>query len=83
MHVPRDVRRQYDLDQFYQRYTHAYGIPILSSEKVRDDALKRACYVVRFMLADREDLRYGIDSEYRSTVNSNNMIVTEYSSVLP
>ena len=83
MPVPRDIRRQYDLDQFYQRYTHAYGIPILSSEKVRDDALKRACYVVRFMLADREDLRYGIDSEYRSTVNSNNMIVTEYSSVLP
>ena len=55
--VPRDIRRQYDLDQFYQRYTHAYGIPILSSEKTRDETLKRACYVVRFMLADREDLR--------------------------
>ena len=55
--VPRDVRLQYDLDQFYQRYTHAYGIPILSSYKVRDDTLKRACYIVRFMLADREDLR--------------------------
>ena len=55
--VPRDVRNHYQLDNFYQKYTNAYGIPILSSYQTRDSALTRACYVVRFMLADREDLR--------------------------
>ena len=55
--VPADVRQWYQLSSFYQKYTHAYGIPILSSLQTSDKALKRACYIVRFMLADREDLR--------------------------
>ena len=45
------------LTQFYQKYTEAYGIPIVSSENAADAALIRACYVVRFMLADRYDIR--------------------------
>ena len=36
---------------------HAYGIPILTSGLVKDETLRRACYTVRFMLADREDIR--------------------------
>ncbi|XP_072038549.1 uncharacterized protein [Amphiura filiformis] len=55
--VPDDVRSTLDLDNFYQKYTDAYGIPILSSSEVSDEALHRACYVVRFMLADRKDVR--------------------------
>ena len=55
--VPSDVRQWYQLSSFYQKYTHAYGIPILSSLQASDKALQRACYIVRFMLADREDLR--------------------------
>jgi len=42
---------------YYRRYTHAYKIPIVSSQNVGDAAMKRACYVVRFMLADRRVLR--------------------------
>ena len=45
------------LTEYYQKYTEAYGIPIVSSNQPPDDALKRACYVVRFMLADRYDVR--------------------------
>jgi len=41
----------------YRKYTHAYDIPIISSGAVPDAALKRACYVVRFLLADRRVLR--------------------------
>ena len=55
--VPTEVRQRYGLDYFYQKYTYAYGIPVLSSHLVWDDALRRACYVLRFMMADREDLR--------------------------
>ena len=56
--VPEYVYENYDLDRnFYKKFNHAYGIPILGSDKVTDKAMKRACYTVRFMLADREDLR--------------------------
>eukprot|EP00112_Aurelia_sp_Birch-Aquarium-sp1_P005834 Seg166.3 transcript_id=Seg166.3/GoldUCD/mRNA.D3Y31 product="putative tyrosinase-like protein tyr-3" protein_id=Seg166.3/GoldUCD/D3Y31 len=41
----------------YRKYTHAYGIPIVSTYVVPDAALKRACYVLRFLLADRRVLR--------------------------
>ncbi len=58
--VPDDVRSTLNLDLFYQKYTDAYGIPILSSSEVSDDALRRACYVVRVLLADRKDVRDAI-----------------------
>jgi len=41
----------------YRKFTHAYDIPIVSSAYVSDAALKRACYVVRFLLADRPIIR--------------------------
>lgn len=43
---------------YYRKYTHAYGIPVISSYAVSDEALKRACYVVRFLLADSYKVRY-------------------------
>ncbi|CAH1787594.1 unnamed protein product [Owenia fusiformis] len=45
------------LTSFYQKYTEAYDIPVVSSNQVSNDALKRACYTLRFMLADRSDIR--------------------------
>ncbi|XP_078598036.1 uncharacterized protein LOC144874087 [Branchiostoma floridae x Branchiostoma japonicum] len=59
--VPDTVRNELNLDEFYQKYLHAYGIPILGSSIVPDEALRRACYDVLFMLADRKDIR---DSYY-------------------
>ena len=41
----------------YRKYTHAYNIPIVSTSAVPDSALKRACYVVRFLLGDRKVIR--------------------------
>ncbi|XP_077989428.1 uncharacterized protein LOC144443759 [Glandiceps talaboti] len=62
--VPHNVRSTMRLSTFYQKYTHAYNIPILSSYRVPDNALKRACYVVRFMMADRNDLRQQMYDKY-------------------
>ncbi|CAH1787573.1 unnamed protein product, partial [Owenia fusiformis] len=45
------------LTSFYQKYTEAYDIPVVSSNRVSDSALQRACYVLRFILADRYDVR--------------------------
>lgn len=48
------------LSRFYKKYTEAYKIPIISSGAVPDDALKRACYVVRFLLADNSTIRNAV-----------------------
>src|ERR1700731_1226438 len=38
------------LDTFYKKYTDAWGIPIVSSQKVPDDALLVARDIVNYML---------------------------------
>jgi len=55
--VPSRVRSEYRLSGFYRKYLHAYGIPIISSGLAQDAALRRACYVVVFLFADRLDIR--------------------------
>jgi hypothetical protein len=46
-----------ELDPFYKKYADAHGIPIVSSEKVPDEALLMARDIVQFMLSERPDLR--------------------------
>lgn len=58
--IPSHVRSEYPLSPFYKKYLHAYGIPVISSENATDAALKRTCYVVVFLLADREDIRRSV-----------------------
>ena len=55
--VPSHIRNDLRLKYFYQKYTEAYGIPVLASNKVNANAMRRACYVLRFFLADRDELR--------------------------
>ncbi len=45
------------LDSFYKKYTDAFGIPIVSSEIVPDDALLIARDIVNYMLVKRPDVR--------------------------
>jgi hypothetical protein len=45
------------VDPFYKKYVDAMGIPVISSEKVPDDALLVARDIVNSMLAARPDLR--------------------------
>lgn len=60
--VPRSLRsgtnmKPRGLANFYQKYTEAYGIPVLSSSRVPDNALRRACYTLRFLLAGHSNVR--------------------------
>ena len=48
---------KFNQDGFYEKYTSVYGIPIVSSGSVDDEALKRSCRTVHSMLADRNDVR--------------------------
>ena len=45
------------LDPFYKKYIDAFGIPVVSSEKVPDNALAVARDIVNFMLVKRPDIR--------------------------
>lgn len=45
------------LDPFYKKYADAFGVPIVSSEKVPDAALLMARDVVNYMLSKRPDAR--------------------------
>ena len=61
--VPQNIRAEFRLSYSYRKFAHAYNIPILGTEWADDEAMKRACYVVRFLFADRRDLR---EAFYRS-----------------
>jgi hypothetical protein len=45
------------LDPFYKKYADAFGIPIVSSERVPDAALLIARDIVNYMLLKRNDVR--------------------------
>ena len=45
------------LDSFYKKWADAFGLPIVSSEKVPDAALLVARDIVNFMLSKRPDVR--------------------------
>ena len=62
--LPNEIRRQMRLHHFYKQYAHAYGVPIIASVKVARAAIERACYVVRFALADRKDIRDWLHDRY-------------------
>ncbi len=47
-------------DPFYKKYSDAFGIPILSSEKTSDNALLMARDIVNYMLSARPDIRKGL-----------------------
>jgi cyclophilin family peptidyl-prolyl cis-trans isomerase len=61
--VPESVRREYDLDQFYQKHIGVFGLPIVSSEKTSDFALLEAAYILRQLLAGRENLASALVSK--------------------
>lgn len=54
---PSEVVEKLRLDPFYRKYISAGGLPVVSSEKVSDYALREAAWVVEQMLAGREDIR--------------------------
>jgi cyclophilin family peptidyl-prolyl cis-trans isomerase len=54
--VPEALRRELHLDPFYQKQLAVAGFPVLGSARVSDDALREAGWILRHMLAGREDI---------------------------
>ena len=54
--IPPELRRSASLDPFYQKCTMVGQLPIVGSAKVSDFALLEAAYIIRHMLAGRDDI---------------------------
>ena len=68
------------LDSFYKKYADAYGIPVVSSEKVPNTALLMARDIINFMLIKRVDIR---DELIRRKARVSIMAETEMETDLP
>jgi alpha-glucosidase len=55
--VPEGLRKEWKLSPFYKKHIDLRGFPLLSSEKVSDEALQEAAYLIEQMLAGRDDVR--------------------------
>ena len=45
--TPKKYQHKVNLSEPYTRYNYAYGIPIIAVDSFPEEALKRACYLVR------------------------------------
>jgi len=54
---PAELQNKLDLCSFYDKYLDANGLPVVASDKVSDEALREAAWIVNHMLKDREDIR--------------------------
>jgi len=76
--VPMELRERLRLDPFYRKHADAEGLPILSSEKVSDEALREAAYLINQMLADRDDVRHAlIEGKVRCAVMAPTEMTTD------
>jgi alpha-glucosidase len=76
--VPGELRESAKLDPFYEKYTDAGGLPILSSKKVSDEALLEARQLILQMLSKREDVLQAIvKSKCRFVVMAPNEMTTD------
>jgi hypothetical protein len=54
--VPEAVRVRFGLAPFYEKYLDVGGLPIVGSANVSDYALLEAAWIIRHMLAGRDDI---------------------------
>ena len=59
---------KFNEDGFYEKYTSVYGIPIVSSGSVDNEALMKGCRTVHSMLADRKDVRLAFSNRFNARV---------------
>jgi len=49
--------RKTGIPKEYVKWNHAYGFPVLGVEEFSTEAMQKACYLIRFLMADNEWLR--------------------------
>ena len=61
---PAAVKSDFKTTDFYKKYISADGLPVISSDKVPDAALRETVFIVNKMLAGREDIRQSYFSRH-------------------
>ena len=78
--IPDSLRISHSLDGFYQKQCAGSDVPIVGSAKVSDHAFAEAAWIVRQMLAGRDDIKKAMnESKVRVVI----MAATEYTSDVP
>jgi cyclophilin family peptidyl-prolyl cis-trans isomerase len=78
--VPDELRASLKLEDYYQKYLDAGGLPVLGSAKLSDPALREAAWIVQRMLDGRADVLAAMaKNKVRLTV----MAATEYTTDVP
>jgi cyclophilin family peptidyl-prolyl cis-trans isomerase len=54
--ITEELRARLKLHPFYQKQLDVDGLPVLGSPKVSDDAMAEAAWIIRHMLAGRDDI---------------------------
>lgn len=76
--IPATLRREFNLAPFYQKHLMVGGLPIVGSTNVSDHALREAAWVVRHMLAGRDDILRAMASNHvRLAVMAYNEFTTD------
>jgi hypothetical protein len=58
--VPEEIRQEWDVDPFYQKYADANGLPVLGSGEPSDESITLACQLVVEMVSMRDDVRLAL-----------------------
>ena len=78
--LPDNIRSENKLDNFYQKYTNALGLPVIGSKNVSNNALDEAAWIVKQMLGHRKDILQAMkDTKVRIAV----MAANEYTTDVP
>jgi len=78
--VTPEIRETFHLDPFYKRQILVDGFPIVSSEKVADDALREAAWIIRHVLDGRKDL---LQAMAKNKVHLTVMAASEFTTDIP
>jgi cyclophilin family peptidyl-prolyl cis-trans isomerase len=76
--VPDSLRKELELDAFYQKHTAVAGFDIVGSAKVSDFAILEAAWILEHMLAGRDDILRAMSRRHvRLTVMAWNEYTTD------
>jgi len=78
--LPDEVRREFSLDLFYQKYISLSGLPIVASTNVSDYAVREVAWVLGHMMEGRDDILHVLASNH---VRLAVMAWNEYTTDLP
>lgn len=78
--IPDDLRTRFQLDAWYQKMILVETLPIISSARTSDPALREAAYIVRQMLGSRPEILQTLADESARVVV---MAYDEYTTDLP